>query len=168
MGTGTWLRRGERFQPGPQSQSGTSSWKEWLCWDSEWERERTLDNHIQSTLSSARYKVDPRLALGWGCWIRLVAVVMERRGSIQELILSNNWCGFPGGSDCKEIRLQCGRPGFDPWVGKIPWRRKWQPTPVFLPGESHGRRSLVGYVIGMRQWLAGKEGKSMKFPNLLC
>ena len=41
--------------------------------------------------------------------------------------------------------LQCGRPGFDPWVGKIPWRRKWQPTPVFLPGESHGRRSFVGY-----------------------
>ena len=35
--------------------------------------------------------------------------------------------------------------GFNPWVGKIPWRRKWQPTPVFLPGESHGRRSLVGY-----------------------
>ena len=41
--------------------------------------------------------------------------------------------------------LQCGRPGFDPWVGKIPWRRKWQPTPGFLPGESHGQRSLVGY-----------------------
>ena len=41
--------------------------------------------------------------------------------------------------------LQCGRPGFDPWVGKIPWRRKWQPTPVFLPGESHGQRSLEGY-----------------------
>ena len=37
------------------------------------------------------------------------------------------------------------RPGFDPWVGKIPWRRKWHPTPVFLPGESHGWRSLVGY-----------------------
>ena len=32
-----------------------------------------------------------------------------------------------------------------PWAGKIPWRRKWQPTPVFLPGESHGRKSLVGY-----------------------
>ena len=42
-------------------------------------------------------------------------------------------------------RLQCGRPGFDPWVGKIPWRRKWQLTPVFLPGKSHGLRSLVGY-----------------------
>ena len=35
--------------------------------------------------------------------------------------------------------------GFNPWVRKIPWRRKWQPTPEFLPGESHGRRSLVGY-----------------------
>ena len=49
------------------------------------------------------------------------------------------WCR--GSSIC----LQCGRPGFDPWVGKIPWRRKWQPTPVFLPGESHGRKSLVGH-----------------------
>jgi len=39
----------------------------------------------------------------------------------------------------------CRRRGFDPWVGKIPWRRKWQPTPVFLPGKSHGQRSLAGY-----------------------
>ena len=37
------------------------------------------------------------------------------------------------------------RPGFNPWVGRISWRRKWQPTPLFLPGESHGQRSLVGY-----------------------
>ena len=37
------------------------------------------------------------------------------------------------------------RPRFDPCVGNIPWRRKWQPTPVFLPGKSHGQRSLVGY-----------------------
>ena len=37
------------------------------------------------------------------------------------------------------------RCGFDPWVGKIPWRRAWQPTPVFLPRESHGQRSLVHY-----------------------
>ena len=34
---------------------------------------------------------------------------------------------------------------FDPWVGRIPWDRKWQPTPVFLPGEFHGQRSLAGY-----------------------
>ena len=38
-----------------------------------------------------------------------------------------------------------GRPGFDPWLGKISWRREWQPTPVFWPGEFHGQRSLVGY-----------------------
>ena len=44
---------------------------------------------------------------------------------------------------CYRIRLQCGRPGFSPWVGKIPWRRECQPTPVFFPGESHGQ-SLVG------------------------
>ena len=43
------------------------------------------------------------------------------------------------------ICLQCRRCGFDPWVGKIPWRRAWQPTPVFLPEESHGQRSLAGY-----------------------
>ena len=43
------------------------------------------------------------------------------------------------------VCLQYGRPEFHPWIGKIPWRRKWQPAPVFLPGESHGRRSLGGY-----------------------
>ena len=52
---------------------------------------------------------------------------------------------FPRGSDGKSICLQCGRPGFDPWVGKIPWRRKRQPTPVLMPGKSHGQRSLIGY-----------------------
>ena len=45
----------------------------------------------------------------------------------------------------KSVCLQCRRPGFDPWVGKIPWRRKWQPTPVLSPGKFHGLRSLVGY-----------------------
>ena len=44
-------------------------------------------------------------------------------------------------SQCS-IHLQCKRPGFDPWVGKFPWRRAWQPTPVFLPGESHGQSSV--------------------------
>ena len=36
---------------------------------------------------------------------------------------------------------------FDTWAGKVPWRRKWQPTPAFLPGEPHGQRSLVGYSV---------------------
>ena len=56
--------------------------------------------------------------------------------------------GFPGGSAGREPACQCRRHkrcGFDAWVRKIPWRRKWQPSPVFLPGKSHGQRSLVGY-----------------------
>ena len=51
---------------------------------------------------------------------------------------------FPGGSDGR-VCPQCRRPGFDLWVRKIPWRRAWQPTPVFFPGESHGQRSPAGY-----------------------
>ena len=56
--------------------------------------------------------------------------------------------GFPGGASGKEPACQCKRRerhGFHPWVEKIPWRRAWQPTPVLLPGESHGQRSLVVY-----------------------
>ena len=45
----------------------------------------------------------------------------------------------------ESVRVQCRRPGFDLWVGKIPWRRKWKSIPVSLPGESHGQRSLAGY-----------------------
>ena len=52
---------------------------------------------------------------------------------------------LPGWLSGKESACQGRRRGFDSWVGKIPWRRKWQPTAVFLPGKSHGQRSLVGY-----------------------
>ena len=51
---------------------------------------------------------------------------------------------FPGGSDGKASVYDAGDP-FDPWVEKIPWRRKWQSTPVLLSGKSHGQRNLVGY-----------------------
>ena len=44
----------------------------------------------------------------------------------------------------EESACQCRRLGFSPWDGKIPWRRKWQPTPVCLPGKSHGQKSLAG------------------------
>ena len=54
---------------------------------------------------------------------------------------------FPGGASGKELSYQCRRHkshGFNPWVGKISWRKAWKPTPVSLPGKSHGQRSLVG------------------------
>ena len=66
---------------------------------------------------------------------------------ISHLVIS---LGFPGGSVGKESasnagdHLQCRRRGLDPWVGKIPWRRKRQSTPVFLPGEADGQGSLAG------------------------
>ena len=56
------------------------------------------------------------------------------------------WC-FSGGGSGRELACQCRRHkrhGFDPWVKKIAWRRAWQFTPVFLPGESEGQGSLVG------------------------
>ena len=56
--------------------------------------------------------------------------------------------GFPGGTSGKEPTCQCRRPkrcGFSPWVRNSLWRRAWQSTPVFLPGESHRQRSLAGY-----------------------
>ena len=53
--------------------------------------------------------------------------------------------GLPKWLSGKESTCQCGRSGFDPWVGKILWRREWLPTPVFFLGESHRQRSLVGY-----------------------
>ena len=53
--------------------------------------------------------------------------------------------GLPWWLQGKESVCQCKRCGFDPWVKKIPWRRKWQPTPVFFPGKSNGQRSLEGY-----------------------
>ena len=59
-----------------------------------------------------------------------------------------NTLGFPGSTSGKEHAHQCRRRkrrGFSSWVRKIPWRRAWKATPVFLPGESHGQRRLAGY-----------------------
>ena len=63
----------------------------------------------------------------------------------------SGWCrriwGFPRWRSGKESACQCRRckrHGFSPWVGNIPWSRKWQPAPVFLPGKFHGQRSMAG------------------------
>ena len=69
---------------------------------------------------------------------------------------------LPGGSDSKSVCLQCGRPEFDPWVRKILWRTKWQPTPVLLHGKSHGQRSLVGY----SPWVTKSQIRLSHFTSL--
>ena len=74
------------------------------------------------------------------CWLKELWTCIQEEG----LELR----GGLGGANGKEPARQCRRRkrhSFAPWVRKIPWRTAWQPTPVFLPRESHGQRSLVGY-----------------------
>ena len=61
------------------------------------------------------------------------------------LLFSVCICRLPCWLSSKEFICQCRRPGLDPWVRKSPWRRTWQPIPLFLPGKYHGQRSLAGY-----------------------
>ena len=96
----------------------------------------------QSSLHNLLYPVPAMLFLGNLAsrfenyiWIRVDPLCIPRMAS--HVVLSG-----------KELTCQCRRHKrcrFIPWVRKIPWRGEWQPTPVFLPGESHGQRSLVGY-----------------------
>ena len=71
-------------------------------------------------------RVGLRLQISWQLWVKLFLLQLKE------------WLRW------LRICLQWGRPGFDPWIRKIPWRREWQPTPVFLPGEFHGQRGLAG------------------------
>ena len=88
------------------------------------------ENCLQQSLKSQEERNSP----AEGCWLFMVIQTILR--------------GFPGGASSKEPACQCRRHercGLDPWVRKIPRRKKWQPAPVFLLGESHGQRSLAGY-----------------------
>ena len=58
------------------------------------------------------------------------------------IVTTFTFWGLPWGGSDGRVCLQCRRPRFNSWVGKIPWRRKWQPAPVSLPGKSHGWRGL--------------------------
>ena len=86
-----------------------------------------------------------------GCW-----------GWVQDQYWREYCTSFPCRSVGKESTFNVGDPGFDSWVGKIPWRRKWQPITVFLPGKSHGQRSLAGY----SPWVARVRHNSATKPPL--
>ena len=73
---------------------------------------------------------------------------------------NNSYSYFPGAQTVKHLPAM--QTQFDPWVGKSPWQRGWQPTLIFLPGESHGQRSLVGYSPRGRR--VGEKVDSVKFP----
>ena len=87
-------------------------------------------------------------------------------GSMETIVYLLVAWGFPSGASDKEPACQyrrCKRCRFDPWVRKIPRRRAWQPTPVFLPGESHGERTLEGYSQPM-----GSEKDRHDWSDLAC
>ena len=103
----------------------------------------TLDNSQSKTVTRKRRKTNEVifiLSLSYCLEAALERATGEKPKEVP-------W-GFPGGTSGKEstcLPRRCRRRGFSPQVGKIPWRRKWQPTPVFLPGGFYGQRSLVGY-----------------------
>ena len=80
--------------------------------------------------------------------------------------------GWHSGKKKKKSACQHRRQGFGPWVRRIPWRKKWKPTPVFFPGETHGQRRLAGYSprgckeSDMTEWLSTHEpGKRWKMNS---
>ena len=101
------------------ARSKRSEWQQWLTWPSH--PQPVLASLLFQDLSLYFQMSPNQVAISWGrielpWWLR--------------------WW---------RIYLQCGRLGFHPWIGKVPWRRKRQPAPGFLPRESHGQRSLVDY-----------------------
>ena len=101
---------------------------------------------------SFAYRISPsELSKLLPLWLRICEWVQSYSGlcwgAFKEIfwILLPTYLGLPRWLSGEESACQCKRCEFDPWFGNIPWRRKWQPTPVFLPGEFHGQRSLKDY-----------------------
>ena len=81
---------------------------------------------------------------GLECWTQGTRLWLLPKPPITQST-RNGFFSVHSGSDGKEPACQCRRSGLDPWMGKIPWRREWFPTPGFLPAEVHGQRGLAGY-----------------------
>ena len=109
-----------------------------LC--SPWDHKESDTTEWLSLSLSEFYTAFTCLPTSWFA-VKMLLFLL-RRSSFPSFLLT---FGLPSGSDGKKICLQCWRSRFDPWVRKIIWRRKWQPTPIFLAGESHEQRSLAGY-----------------------
>ena len=105
------------------------SWTEGSCCD---------DNHLENDGSFERCVLCVASLTQKGSSWRYYDVTMSLTSAVMRT-------GLPWWLSGKESPCQRRRLRLDPWVRKIAWKRKWQPTPVFLPGESHGQRSLAGY-----------------------
>ena len=107
-----------------------------------------------------RYQVVP--STRWYFKRQNISVVNKQTKFLSIWNIYYNWVRQTGNSVVKNLTdCQSRRCRFSPWIGKVPWRRKCQPTPVFLPGKSHGQRSLEDY----SQW--GRKESDMTEP-LTC
>ena len=119
-------------------------------------------NEPQINMVFFRAQVTGALCIVRGSTLRIWSMTQQLPGACRSMPGERRWkncfkaCagswhlafGFPRWRSGEESSCQCRgskRCKFDPWVGKIPWSRKWQPTPLFLHGEFHGQRSLVDY-----------------------
>ena len=132
IGIPQWLRQLKRLSAVQETQVQSLGWED------------ALEKEMAAHSSTLAQKIPGMEEPG-----RLQCMGSQKsRTQLSDFILtqSQNMKGSPGGSDSKQPTLQFRRPGFSPWMGTIPWRRAWQTTPVPLPRESHGQRSLVGYI----------------------
>ena len=110
-----------------------------------------------NTLSS--YQLKPNMKLTWNqIWNSGYRILISNSGCLRTIL------GLPWWLRWERICLQCRRSEFDSWVGETPWRREWQPTAVFLPGESHGQRSLADTVHGVAE-LDATENECFHFST---
>ena len=102
-------------------------------------------NHLTShSLLVTKLELDPdKLALD--CVLIIKSYSASLRANLSPFCRWENKIPRGWWLSGKESACQCRRHGVDPWLGKISWRRKWQPTPVFLPGKPHGQKSLLGH-----------------------
>ena len=126
-------RRTEKQKGRWRSQSYLSIW-DWSVW--------TTIHTVWNVLVYTVYQL-PRLILPSSKYPILCAKDITPKGYILNPNRGLWW--LPRWFSSKEPTCLCRRYIFDTWVGKIPWRRKWQPTAVFLPGKSHGKRRLADY-----------------------
>ena len=94
-------------------------------------------------------KVQQSLIMKLGNQVQNGSSLMLKRVSIKKKCTANIIRRFPRRLSARKSACECRRCGFDPWVGNILWRRKWQPTPVFLPGESHRQEPDGSMVLGV-------------------
>ena len=134
--------------------------KNWLIWKDpdagkDWRREEkgTTEDEMAGRhhwLDGREFEWTPGVGDGQGVlaccnsWGRKESDMTERLNWTEQALLITTM-GFLGNTSGQESTCHLKRHCFDLWAGKIPWRRKWQPTPVFLPRKFHGQRSLAGY-----------------------